>query len=51
MAVHKDTQRLYALLDLLNTIGVNLIQKKDVYNYLMGDTHALDKYQGDPEVY
>lgn len=37
------------LLNLLNTFGHKSLLKKDVYNWLMGDETALDKYQGDPE--
>lgn len=34
----------------LNTVGTQFIDKKDVYNFLMGDTSSLDKYLGDTEL-
>lgn len=37
------------MLNVLNTLGHQMIAKKDVYAYLMGDLTALNKYQGDPE--
>lgn len=37
------------LLLLLNTFGQRMIDKTDLYNWLMGDAHALDKYQGDTD--
>lgn len=37
------------LLFKLNELGSKSVDKKDVYNCLMGDGTALDKYMGDPE--
>ena len=33
----------------LNTLGSTHVAKKDVYNYISGDSLALEKYVGDPE--
>ena len=43
----KDTEILDSLLQDLNTLGVSVVPKKAIYNYVMGDTKALDEFKGD----
>ena len=45
-----EAKKVSTLLNKLNTFGVSLVRKQDVYNYLMGDDKALDKYAGDPAI-